>query len=116
MKKRLWFVYTIGILLLTLAFRRPTLVADIKLIPFWSWFISVTKPDIKLGVQIILNILLFYGWAKLSDLKPRDTFLLACLFSLGIECIQGTFHLGTMDVDDLIGNGLGAYLGSRRRI
>ena len=66
----------------------------------------------KYLVIALLSLPFVLGKWKLS---VPVTFVLACLFSAGIEYLQYLYSLGRCEVDDVIMNTLGALLGCSAR-
>jgi glycopeptide antibiotics resistance protein len=82
-----------------------------------------TSVVIALTMPIILNILLFMPWGFFMFIvldhgdRPASqsyliTFLLAILLSLGVEAWQYFLPTRVTDINDVIWNGLGAFLGA----
>ena len=83
---------------------------------FWSYraWIAGESYGFTESVQNMGNILFFvpYGYLCSSLCHSRLlTVLTAVLFSLAIELLQYIFALGWCELDDLISNSLGAFLG-----
>ena len=108
-----------GILALTLCGREwdSRMESRFSFIPFWSYWRTFTQGDEGLGIQIVNNILLFipFGFALPLNFpqfeKLRYTILAAALLSLAVELIQGFTGLGLCEIDDVMGNTLGAGIG-----
>ena len=108
-----------GILALTLCGREwdSRMGSRFSFIPFWSYWRTFTQGDEGLGIQIVNNILLFipFGFALPLNFprfeKLRYTILAAALLSLAVELIQGYTGLGLCEIDDVMGNTLGAGIG-----
>lgn len=108
-----------GILALTLCGREwdSRMGSRFSFIPFWSYWRTFTQGDEGLGIQIVNNILLFipFGFALplnfLRFEKLRYTIVAAALLSLTVELIQGFTGLGLCEIDDVMGNTLGAGIG-----
>lgn len=108
-----------GILSLTLCGREwdSRMGTRFSFIPFWSYWRTFTQGDEGLGIQIANNILLFipFGFALHLNFprfeKLRYTILAAALLSLAVELIQGFTGLGLCEIDDVMGNTLGAGIG-----
>ena len=108
-----------GILALTLCGREwdSRMGSRFSFIPFWSYWRTFTQGDEGLGIQIVNNILLFipFGFALPLNFprfeKLRYTILAAALLSLAVELIQGFTGLGLCEIDDVVGNTLGAGIG-----
>lgn len=78
---------------------------------FWSYRQFFTSPT--LGLEVLNNIWLFVPLgALLSSLNNKQRMLLVAVgLSIFIESIQYFFGLGLCELDDVIGNSLGAWLG-----
>ncbi len=108
-----------GILALTLCGRElgSRMGGRFQFIPFWSYWRTFTQGDEGLGIQIVNNILLFIPFGAALPLnfpqfgKLRYTILAAALLSLAVELIQGFTGLGLCEIDDVMGNTLGAGIG-----
>ena len=71
---------------------------------------------------MLMNVFLFFPLGlTLSNALPRKwhrwgriilTTLIGCALSAGIECAQYRYALGMAEVDDVICNTLGAFLGA----
>ena len=92
-----------------------------ELLPFHSYRAVLSGESRELLRSNFMNAVLFYPAGLLGcDLLPegwsrkRRIFVgagLCVLLSLGIECSQYLFSLGQAEADDVIHNGLGAFLG-----
>lgn len=82
-----------------------------------------TSVIVALTMPIVLNILLFMPWGFLMFIvldhgdRPASqsyliTFLLALLLSLGVEAWQYFLPTRVTDINDIIWNALGAFLGA----
>ena len=89
----------------------------ISIIPFKSIYdMAVSNTSIGRIIENVLgNIVLFIPFGMLfpiiSNKKCKGVLYAAIIFSLLIEIAQFLFALGSTDVDDLIFNVLGAYIG-----
>lgn len=89
----------------------------ISIIPFQSIYdMAVSNTSIGRIIENVLgNIVLFIPFGILfpiiSNKKHKEVLCAAIIFSLLIEITQFLFALGSTDVDDLIFNVLGAYIG-----
>ena len=85
-----------------------------SLIPFKSYARNFNIGNTWFFVQEALNIVLFIPFGFLVYLKkknPGQVVLYGFLFSLLIEIIQLIVKRGTLDINDLIWNTLGTFLG-----
>lgn len=89
----------------------------ISIIPFKSVYdMVISNTSIGRIIENVLgNIVLFIPFGILfpiiSNKKRKGVLCAAVIFSLSIEIMQFLFALGSTDVDDLIFNVLGAYVG-----
>lgn len=69
----------------------------------------------SLILNIIGNLLLFvpmsFFISLINDINKKKIFLICFLISMLIETIQGIFHLGVFDIDDLILNSISTCMG-----
>lgn len=90
------------------------------LIPFASLTAARVQPEFYR--EMLMNVFLFFPLGlTLSNALPRKwhrwgriilTTLIGCALSAGIECAQYRYALGMAEVDDVICNTLGAFIGS----
>lgn len=90
------------------------------LIPFASLTAARVQPEIYR--EMLMNVFLFFPLGlTLSNALSRKwhrwlriilTTLVGCALSAGIECAQYRYALGMAEVDDVICNTLGAFIGS----
>ncbi len=90
------------------------------LTPFASFAAAKQQPECYR--EMLMNVFLFFPFGlTMSGALPCKwrrsvriavTVTIGCLFSVGIECIQYHFALGTAETDDVICNTLGAFIGS----
>lgn len=107
------------ILYATILTRTPGVPAVI-LAPFASLTAALQQPE--LYREMLMNVFLFFPLGlTLSNALPRKwhrwlrialTTLIGCAFSAGIEYAQYRYALGMAEVDDVICNTLGAFLGA----
>ena len=94
--------------------------SDIVLKPFQ--FIHAAKEQPEAYRSALMNVFLFFPLGlTLSNALPRKwhrwgritlTTLVSCILSVGIEYAQYRYALGMAEVDDVICNTLGAFIGS----
>ena len=97
--------YILIILGETLLSRKPT-STGYELMPFWSYAYAEHKS------QIIANILLFIPFGSLAGkLWGWKAIPIAAFISFCIEAVQLVFHLGLCELDDIIHNTLGTFIG-----
>ena len=115
-KKRNWIpvvLYACCIFYITVLTRRASLFHEIKLVPFWSYSAWIENGFLS-GRQILLNMLLFVPLGYLMGSAVRKPWLgiaICISMSFTIELLQFLFYLGTVDVDDIISNTVGASIG-----
>lgn len=90
------------------------------LTPFATFTAALQQPE--LYREMLMNVFLFFPLGlTLSNALPRKwhrwlriilTTLVGCAFSVGIEYAQYRYALGMAEVDDVICNTLGAFIGS----
>ena len=87
-----------------------------EMIPFRSYYEAITKKQYILMLQCLLNVILFspFGLLLNAILNPKSmarivTF--AFLLSFVIEILQAFTHRGLCEMDDIIHNTVGAWLG-----
>lgn len=93
--------------------------AGLCLIPFYSYHQFFSGVSTEVLRQSIMNIAFFYPFGFLLScldmelIKKRRWLivLIAFVFSLSIEALQYIFHLGYAEIDDVIHNTLGAFIG-----
>ena len=120
LKKRiqliLFFASCFAILWLTLLSRTPRLDHKLILRLFWSYrnLFSGRPNGWNEVVQNLENILLFMPFGFFFPWKRKHwsfTMLCGACFSLVIELTQYFFKLGWCELDDLVCNTLGTFLG-----
>ena len=107
-------VYLFANLHLTIFSRAATYNYDIVLTPFWSYRDAVTEPFLR--EEILLNIILYIPLGYLMHYAfPKFKWwqILLCGFGLSLmtEAVQFVFRLGLCEIDDLIDNTLGTFIG-----
>lgn len=115
----LMLLITAAILYATL-FSRTEGGTGLILTPFASLTAARVQPEIYR--ELLMNVFLFFPLGlTLSNALPRKwhrwgriilTTLIGCALSAGIECAQYRYALGMAEVDDVICNTLGAFIGS----
>ena len=100
---------------------RSGVLSQPELLPFHSYRAVIAGKNPELLRSNFMNVVLFYPAGLLgcdaltgSWSRKRRVFIVAglcILLSLGIECSQYLFALGKAEADDVIHNGLGAFLG-----
>lgn len=88
----------------------------IKIELFWAFrrWLMGSENGLAESIQYIMNILFFIPFGFLFPQKKPSVkvLLVAFLASLFIEISQYIFVLGECEIDDLISNTLGAFIGS----
>lgn len=104
----------------TVIFRKVHPKASHFLTPFWSYNRILKGEDQPFLFEIILNVVLFIPVGLLLGLQlTKGTKKQRCLkailvgmgLSLGIEVLQLVFKKGSFEVDDIIHNTLGCFIG-----
>ena len=108
------FIYYITIL------TRSSGIHEVVLTPFATFVAAQQQPEIYR--EMLMNIFLFFPLGlTLSNALPQKwhrwlrialTTLIGCILSAGIEYTQYRYSLGMAEVDDVICNTLGAFIGS----
>ena len=111
------FIITIGFILwMTIFTRHSSGVHTIEMRPFWGFQEMLAgNPNWKLyATYWIKNVLLFMPFGFLLPCKDlRFALIVGVIFSIVIEIIQYFACLGLCELDDVICNGLGTFLGFR---
>ncbi len=94
--------------------------SDLRLTPFYSFELAKSNPEMYR--TMMMNVVLFLPWGlSLGVILPKKipiaavvliTALSGALLSLGIEFLQYWFELGVCEIDDVICNTFGAFMGS----
>ena len=106
-------IYIFCILYITILSRSRSMTRTFELMPFWS-YLDWLRGNWTRGLSISLNVILFvpFGYLLADLRKPSWLSLLCCLFtSLSIEIVQLLSCLGYFDVDDIISNFVGGFIG-----
>ncbi len=108
------FIYYITIL------TRSSGIHEVVLTPFATFTAAHQQPEIYR--EMLMNVFLFFPLGlTLSNALPQKwhhwgriilTALIGCILSAGIEYAQYRYALGMAEVDDVICNTLGAFIGS----
>ncbi len=115
----IFWIMAVVILYATILNRTPG-DHDLILIPFATFTAAQQQPE--LYREMLMNVFLFFPLGlTLSNALPRKwhrwgriglTTLIGCILSTGIEYAQYRYALGMAEVDDVICNTLGAFIGS----
>lgn len=118
----LYFVFVLYLVILfAILFRTSHSSRTIRLVPFATIidFLLRGKGSLSFTMSNLLgNIILFVPLGIYLDLfhhgkRGNRSVFLVFLTSLLVEIIQFTFKIGVGDIDDIILNTLGGYIGSR---
>lgn len=112
------FLVAIIIISYITIFNRRVGDKEVCIIPFYSFVMAQEQPEMYRSM--FMNALLFVPFGLFLPYVQKDshrrkiktTIWLAFLFSFCIEVFQFTFRLGRAEVDDIICNTLGAFIGS----
>lgn len=113
----LFVVYIVILLKLTLLNRSSGSEYRIELEIFWSYKKVILEHDMELKNQILGNLIAFFPWGVLLPLiseKARSfrvTVFGAFFASAAIELVQLIFKCGLCELDDIINNTFGAFMG-----
>ena len=108
--------YTEIVLLLTLLLRHSYNGTHLKIIPFWI-FSEVNRYGLKHVVQeVVVNLLMFFPIGLfismgLSHLKTMTILFIGLGLSLIVESLQFFLKVGAFEINDLIFNTVGIYVG-----
>ena len=108
----MFLTYLLMVLCFTILFREEKDVAQISMIPIWEY----ASLNYKLIAESILNVLLFVplGFLAGAAIKGRKllrTIGLCCCISVTIELLQLITKRGVCNIDDVIHNTLGCFIG-----
>lgn len=84
---------------------------------FGSYIEAFQEHDVEVLLQIIMNVVMFVPLGFFLPCcfhefqKNHSLFSTTFLFSWGIEIIQGVSKIGMFEVDDILGNVVGAEIG-----
>ncbi|MEE3428699.1 MAG: VanZ family protein [Ruminococcus sp.] len=108
----------IGILLTTVLRRQYLSNYDVNFIPFYTFVAAKTQPE--LYRTMVMNVFLFmplgmsmpFALGEKAKRKVIITVISALALSVAVELVQLALSRGMCDIDDVICNTLGAFLGS----
>ena len=108
----LLIVYVLLVLCFTVFFREGKDVAQISMKPLWNY----ESLNYKLIAESILNVFLFMPLGFLAGVAVKNRRMLkvlgiGLLISLSIEIMQYVFRRGVCNIDDLMHNVLGCFIG-----
>ena len=109
-------LYLISVLYITI-FSRTTSYREVSWTPFHSLYLATEYPDIY--NEIAMNIIMFtplglvfpYIFDRTCGVSVLLSVAICCAISVIIELCQFVFMLGRCELDDVIANTLGAFLG-----
>lgn len=104
--------YLLMVLCVTIIFREEKDVSQISMKPIWEY----DSLNYKLIAESILNVLLFVPLGFLAGAAIRrkrllETVGLCCGISVAIELLQLITRRGVCNIDDVIHNTLGCFIG-----
>lgn len=104
--------YVLLVLCFTVFFREGKDVVEISMKPLWNY----ESLNYKLIAESILNVFLFMPIGFLAGAAVKNRRILnalgiGLLISLSIETMQYVFRRGVCNVDDLVHNVLGCFIG-----
>lgn len=104
--------YVLLVLCFTVFFREGKNVTQISMKPLWNY----ESLNYKLIAESILNVFLFIPLGFLAGAAARNRRMLTVLgiglfISLSIEIMQYVFRRGVCNIDDLMHNVLGCFIG-----
>ena len=90
---------------------RKTGVGRVELVPFWSY----SHPELRM--EIVLNYMLFIPLGVLLYLCFGEKLglrvvIAGLLLSAFIDLIQITFKIGVFEIEDMMGNTVGCFIGA----
>ena len=108
----LMIVYVLSVLCFTVFFREGKDVVEISMKPLWNY----ESLNYKLIAESILNVFLFMPLGFLAGVAVKNRRMLkvlgiGLLISLSIEIMQYVFRRGVCNIDDLMHNVLGCFIG-----
>lgn len=110
-------VYLVMLLGCTLLNRTPGNVPEVRLELFWSHRWVYQFRDSVVAKQIVYNVFAFVPWGVLVPLcfermqKMRNVVISAAMMSAWIELMQMLLQCGLCELDDVVHNSLGAWIG-----
>lgn len=110
----LFIEYVFLLYLTTVVYRVPKAICDYNLTPFWSFDLINEGGDL-VYLPILLNIIVFVPIGFLLGLTIKKpalmVMLMGVIISVSIEILQFLLNKGFAEVDDIILNTLGCYIG-----
>lgn len=105
------------VIVMTIYGRTPGDKFAFRFLPFDSYIEVFVSGNVEVLLQIIMNVVMFVPVGLFLPCcfkafeKNRTVFLSTLAASVGIELIQGIARLGMFELDDILGNVLGAEIG-----
>ena len=111
-----FFIYVVFMLWMTLFKREPREDRKILLDLFWAFraWISDQKRGQEEAIQYLKNVLFYIPFGFMFPLKKKGwkVLLVSALgLSVTVELFQYVFKLGWCELDDIVSNCLGAFIG-----
>ena len=113
----LLLIWTTAVLWVTLFNRSSGTLGDFQWLPLHSYREMFLTGNREILRSNMMNVALFYpGGLLLAVVLPKErrissTMAILLLYSISIELIQQALYLGRGEIDDVLHNTLGAWLG-----
>ena len=113
----LLLIWTAAVLWATLLNRSSGTLGDFQWLPLHSYREMLQTGNREILRSNVMNMALFYpGGLLLAAILPKErripiTVVILLLYSISIELIQQALNLGRGEIDDVLHNTLGAWLG-----
>lgn len=115
---RFLLILSIFIIIYTTLLTRKVFIRELELFPFYSFIKAKQQPEIYRSM--FMNIVLFvpigifmpFSFKDRSNKNIYLTLIFALSLSILIEAVQYVLGLGYSEIDDVIMNFLGAFIGS----
>ena len=111
-------LYTSFLLFFLVIGREKRTTRDFDLIPFHSYIVLFSDYSLRHVLELVMNIAMFipfgYYLVKLNKVMRFRTFqvvLIGVFISMIFETMQYVFNRGLLEVDDIVNNSLGFFLG-----
>ena len=118
----LLLIATVGVIYTTLGTRTSGETLQVNLIPLHSYWEVMNGGNPEILRSNFMNVVLFYPIGLLATaLLPKKwsgrhrwalSITFCTILSIGIEYVQYAFSLGQCEIDDVIHNVIGAWIGS----
>ena len=107
--------YCMFVSYITVFGRAPNYVLEVQLVPFETYYRIMSYWDIDLIYDNINNLLLFipigFFMTCLKSLPLKKLIIIAIVTSFSIELMQLLLHVGYFQVDDIINDTIGVFIG-----